>query len=45
MKKIICIKMNQQYNSIISLIIYNVQFDVLQIIVYLNQYLSQYHAS
>jgi hypothetical protein len=45
MKKIICIEMNQKYNSIISLIIYNVTLDVLQITTYLDQYLSQYYTS
>jgi len=45
MKTFIYIKMNQQYNSIISLIIYNVLLDMLQIKIYLNQYTSKYYIS
>jgi len=37
--------MNQQYNSIIQLIIYNVLLDMLQIAIYLYQYLNQYYRS
>jgi hypothetical protein len=42
---IICIKMNQQYNSIILLIIYNVLLDMLQLTIYFDQYLSQSYTS
>jgi len=45
MKTFICIKMNQQYNSMILLIIYNVLLDMLSIKIYLDQYLSQYYTS
>jgi len=37
-KDIICIKTNQQYNSSISLFIYDVLFDMLLITIYLDQY-------
>jgi hypothetical protein len=35
MKKFICIKMNQQYDSVISMIIYNVLLDMFKPILYI----------
>jgi hypothetical protein len=44
-ENIIYIEMNQQYNSIKKLIIYNVLHNMLRIKKYVDQYLSPYYTS